>query len=416
MNSVRQLADVPNSIAGDPHGTPPAVRSLAIVLVVVSTTLVPATAAGQTRTLTDVLSFLLTSQAVQTADVIKDREAAAATSDTLARALLLELATLPIATSSGAFTYRFNPSLGTLDRLAQSFGPFLVDRAVTTGRAQTSLGVTYRYATFTSLGGRALQNGTFVTIANRFRDEPTPFDVDALTLRLSTNTVTAFGNLGVTDWLDIGGAAPIVRVDLSGERVNTYRGTPFVQARAAATAAGLGDIAIRAKARLIGNGVSGVASGAEVRLPTGNAGDLTGAGRAGFKAAMIGSFGRGPVDTHINAGATFGGVSRELNLSGALVVAATSRVTVSAETLVRRVDELREIAEVVEPHPLVAGVDTIRLAPSGPNATSIVAIAGLRWNVRGTWLVNAHVIVPATERGLTPRPVPIVSVDYSFTR
>src|SRR5688572_28319914 len=97
-----------------------------------------AAAAGQDRSIADVLSFLVTNQAVPTAAIIKDREAADATRDTMARALLVELATLPLATSSSAFTYRFKPSLGTLDRLAHSFGPFLVDRAITTGRGQIS--------------------------------------------------------------------------------------------------------------------------------------------------------------------------------------------------------------------------------------------------------------------------------------
>ena len=66
----------------------------------------PSAAAGQDRSLTDVLTFLMTTQAVQTADVVRDREAAIATRDTIARSLLLELATLPIASSSSAFTLR----------------------------------------------------------------------------------------------------------------------------------------------------------------------------------------------------------------------------------------------------------------------------------------------------------------------
>src|SRR5688572_24019518 len=90
-------------------------------------------AASQDRSMRDVLSFLVTNQAIPTADLVKDREAAQATLNTLGQALLVDLATLPVGTSSSAFTYRFNPSLGTLERLAQSFGPFLVDRALTTG-------------------------------------------------------------------------------------------------------------------------------------------------------------------------------------------------------------------------------------------------------------------------------------------
>ena len=209
----------------------PGVRLQAVVLSTALIVLMSTDAShAQQQTMRELLSFLVTNQAVPTADVIKDQQAAAATRDTIASALLLELSTLPIATSSGAFTYRFNPSLGTLDRLAQSFGPFLVDRAVTTGKGQVSIAGMYRYAPITSLDGRDLRDGTFVTTANQFRDEPGPFDVDALTLRASTRTVTFFGNVGVTDWLDVGTAVPIVRLEMSGERINTYRGASVVQA------------------------------------------------------------------------------------------------------------------------------------------------------------------------------------------
>jgi hypothetical protein len=79
---------------------------------------------------------------VQTGDFVKDRAAGEATRVTIARALLLELASLPISTSSGGFTYRFNSTLGTVERVSQTFGPFFIDRAVTTGRGQSSVGVT----------------------------------------------------------------------------------------------------------------------------------------------------------------------------------------------------------------------------------------------------------------------------------
>src|SRR5262245_52148741 len=79
----------------------------------------------------DVLSFLTTHQAVQTGDFVRDQRAAEATRDTLGRALTVELATLPITTSTSGFTYRFDPELGTAVRVTEGFGPFFVDRAST---------------------------------------------------------------------------------------------------------------------------------------------------------------------------------------------------------------------------------------------------------------------------------------------
>ena len=385
-----------------------------LALLVCAVCLLARPAWAQERSIRDILSFLVTNQAVPTADLVKDLEAAEATRDTIARALLVELAALPLATSASAFTYRFNPALGILDRLAQSFGPFFVDRAVTAGRRQVSAGVTYRYATFTTLDGRPLRDGTLVTTANRFQDESQAFDVEALTLRASTSTVTLFANVGVTDWLDVGGALPVVRFDMSGERLNTYRGFTVVQARAVATATGLADVALRAKAQVAGERVSGVAIGFEARLPTGDPANLSGAGRLGVKGSLIGSLGRGPFDLHVNGALASGGLSREASAGVAVALAATPRLTVSAETLVRRVKELGEIAEVAARHPLISGVDTIRLVPTGNNATPVAGVAGVRWNPVRTWLVSAYVVWAATDRGLAARPVPAVSIDYSF--
>src|SRR3954463_8725608 len=88
------------------------------------------TAYGQ-QTVGDVLTFLVTNQSVNTGNPQFDQAAARATSATISRALLASVATLPVTSSSGAFVYRLNPELGTVDRATASFGPFFVERAVT---------------------------------------------------------------------------------------------------------------------------------------------------------------------------------------------------------------------------------------------------------------------------------------------
>src|SRR5882672_891066 len=137
------------------------------------------------QTVADVLRFLVTNQSVQTGSVERDRDAAQATSRTISRALLANLATLPVTTSSGAFVYRLNPELGTVERATQSFGPFFLERALTAGRHQASVGMAMQHLHFNALDGRALDDGSLVTTANRFTDENAPFDVDQLTLNLN---------------------------------------------------------------------------------------------------------------------------------------------------------------------------------------------------------------------------------------
>lgn len=199
------------------------------------------------ESLTSVLSFLLTNQAVPTGDFAKDAEAARVTRDTLTRLLLLDLATVPISSSASGFVYRFDPTLGTMMRASDSFGPFFTERSLTAGRGQASFGASAQVARFTSLDGRDLRDGRLVTSANQFRDEPAPFDVEALTLELESRTVTFFANIGLTDWLDVGVAVPLVTLSLRGQRINTYRGQTLLQATATADATGLADAAVRAK-------------------------------------------------------------------------------------------------------------------------------------------------------------------------
>ena len=70
-------------------------------------------AAARAQTITDGLVGLLNTQTLQPGDVVKDPEAAIITTQTVARALSIELATIPITSSAGGFVYRFNRSLAS---------------------------------------------------------------------------------------------------------------------------------------------------------------------------------------------------------------------------------------------------------------------------------------------------------------
>jgi hypothetical protein len=142
-------------------------------LVVAAMLLGAATVAEAQQTVSDVITFLVTNtnQLVQTGNPDRDRSAAQATSDTISRALLANLATLPVSSSSGAFVYRLNPELGTVERATSTFGPFFVERALTAGEHEASFGLTFQQMRFTSLDGHSLRNGSLVTTANQFVDE-----------------------------------------------------------------------------------------------------------------------------------------------------------------------------------------------------------------------------------------------------
>jgi hypothetical protein len=374
----------------------------------------PNVATAQDRSAAEVLSFLLTTQSLPTGDFVKDVNAAAATRDTLTRALLVELANVPLTTSSGAFSYRFNPALGTMERVTQGFGPFFVERATTAGHGQASMSATFRYSEYATLDNRNLRDGSLVTSSNRFRDEAAPFDVETLKLNIATSTVTLFANYGLTSRIDLGVAVPIVQLTLSGERLNTYRGAPLLQARGRAESIGIADVPIRSKVHLGRLSAWALATDLEVRVPTGDPDTLNGSGRYAFTGSVIASAGEGAIESHLNAGVTVGGASDQYTAAAAVAGTVLGRVTMSAETLVRRIENLSGIREVSEPHPLFSGADVIRLLPTGGSSTTVAAIGGIRWNISRGWLLSSYVFVPVTQRGLVPRLIPAISIDYSF--
>jgi hypothetical protein len=368
------------------------------------------------QTVSDALTFLLTNESVSTGDFARDRSAADATSATISRLLLANLATLPVASSSSGFVYRLNPELGTVERASQTFGPFFVERALTAGRGQASFGITYQQLQFASLDGLNLRDGSLVTTANQFVDETSPFDEDRLTLNITARVATLYGNVGITDRLDVGVAVPMVDLTIDGSRVNTYRGTTFTQATASARAVGLADIVARTKYTVYDDEGSALAAAVDVRLPTGREEDLLGTGTTSVKLAAIGSIEQGRTATHLNAGVTFGGLAREIDYGAAFGFAATARTTISGEVLGRWIDGAGQIVAVTAPHPTLQQVETTRLTSDNAALNAITVVPGVKWNLSSTWVLAANVAVPLTSGGLTTRVTPFVGVDYAVGR
>ena len=366
------------------------------------------------QSITDVLTFLLTNRSIPTGDFVRDEQAAAETSNIVARFLILDVATLPVSSSSGGFTYRLDPTLGTVVQSSESFGPFFAERSLTAGRGRASFGAGFHVTTFDNIDGRNLRNGTLVSTASILRGEPAPFDIETVALRIRTDTMTLTGNYGVTDRFDIGGAIPFVRVSLQGQRVDTYRGRELVQAAGTASASGLGDAVVRAKYNVLRDGGSGLAIGVEARLPTGREEDLLGSGRTSLAPRLIGSYERERLGVHGELGYSFRGVSDSLGYTAAVTVVAMPRLTLVGELSGLRIGGLGRLAETTQSHPSLLGVDTIRLTAVEQTTNRILAVAGLKWNVANTWLFTANVRRSLTAAGLNAGWVPTVTFDYSF--
>jgi len=367
------------------------------------------------NTVTDIVSFLVTNQSVLTGDEARDRAAAEAARDAITRSLIVNLTSAPIATSSSGFLYRLNPQLGTVERATQTFGGFFVERAFTPGHGRATFGLSASRSNFDRLDDQDLRDGSFLTTANGFADEPAPFETDKLTLRISSSSLTAFASVGVTDRIEIGAAVPFVRLEVEGQRVSVYRGNTFLQASGSATASGVADAAMRAKYTVVSGRDGGAAIAAELRLPTGNEENLLGAGEASFRVFGIGALEKGPLMLSGNAGIVRGGVSDEVTFGAAAAVAVHPRLSLTGELLARNIDELRPLVQSSQPHPTSRGVQTIRLiADEDGSGTVSAGIAGFKWNPGGTVVIGANVRWGFTTAGLTAPITPTVAFEYGF--
>lgn len=374
----------------------------------------PCSASAQT--LNDVLSFLLTNRSIPTDDFVRDEEAAAATQQAIGSFLLTELGNLPISASAGGFTYRLDPTIGASVRSSDSFGPLFTERALTTGNRQISFGISYQQASFQEIDGRPLRDGLLVATASVVHGETQPFDVETLTLRLRSDTVTISANGGITDRLDVGAALPLVRLTLSGQRVDNYRGSVSTQATASGRASGPGDLILRSKYNLVRRAAGGFSIGAEARLPTGDEDNLLGTGEATLMPRAIGSFETGRIGLHGNVGYAFGGLSDELDYSAAATVTASPRLTLVGEVAGRRLESIGRLVETTAPHPTLVDIDTVRLTSTSDSTQRLLAVAGVKWNFRSTWLLSANVLRPLTTAGLNTDWTPTVTIERSFGR
>ena len=374
----------------------------------------PSPAVAQ-QTVTGALSFLLTNRSIPTGDFARDEAAAAATRDTISTFLRSELTTLPVTSSASGFTYRVDPDLGGVPvRSTTTFGSFLTERSLTIGRRQLSLSATYQGMRFGEIDGRNLRDGTLRATASRLTSDQVPFDVETVTMRIHTDTFTVQANYGITERLEVGAALPLERLTLSGERVDTYRGTPLLQAAVSANASGVGDMVVRGKVNLLQRGAAGMAIGAEGRLPTGNSANLLGAGEASVKPHFMVSMETSRIAVDGSAGYMFGGVSDELDYSAAVTSAGAHKITIVGEVAGRRLNSAGHLIEVISRHPVLAGVETVRLSAVEQATERVVAIAGVKWNAHATWLVTANVARSLTSSGLTARWMSTIGAEYAF--
>jgi hypothetical protein len=346
----------------------------------------------------------------------------------LASLTSLEVSTAPLGTSTGGFTFTFDPQLRTWTRSASSFGPSFAERSLTTGRAKVSAGFNVLHASYDSFGGFDLTNGDLHPARN-VRSTATPIATTSLKVNLSSDTVVGFAHVGVTDNFDVGIAIPWVRVSLDAEGI-------FFNAAGAdlspgqhpvipsTTSSGVGDIAIFGKYQLWRQGTGGLAAAVEARLPSGDKDELRGLGVTRTLASLIWSKG-GKVSPHANAGFEFWSDSVAIASDGSVFaknqakyavgveIEAHPRATVVVDLVGRRLLHGGQIG--YQTVPATVGTGSADLLIGIPEGVNMIALApGVKLNVWRSILVTGNVLASLTNEGVRARFIPVFGIDVAF--
>ena len=338
----------------------------------------------------------------------------------------IEVATAPLGTSTGGFTFTFDPLLQVYRRSTSSFGPAFAERALTAGRAKVSLGGNWVYSSYDSLGGFSLE-GNELQLAKNVNDPGLPrvastaFNVD-----LNTHTVAGFVQVGVTDNFDIGAIVPWVRVALSSDGLflgpsgSTEGSVTVPRARAW----GIGDLGIFGKYLLWRQAEGGLAAAFDVRFPTGDEDELRGLGITRTTAALVWSKG-GRVSPHANFGFEFW--SKEVPISASGDVSIRHQVKYAAGLEIDAHPQLTVLVDFVGRQLLGGGKLAYQTftAPGGTGTVdalvgqaeginSFWVVPGAKWNVWRRVLLTASLLTTLANDGLRANLTPVAGIDWSF--
>jgi len=339
----------------------------------------------------------------------------------------LEVSTAPLGTSTGGFTFVFNPTLRAWTRSAPSFGPAFAERSLTTGQLKVSAGFNWLHAKYNSFGGQDLSNADFKPSKNikGFTNLPAA-NFTAVQMQLSSDTFVAFGHAGITDTLDVGLAVPFIQVHAKATgAIFSASGTNlFSSSMNETTESGVGDIAVFGKYRLWRQDDGGAAAAVEIRLPTGDSASLRGLGVTRTLVSGIWSRG-GMISPHVNVGYEFWSKGVPLRADG--TVSAKNQVKYAAGVEVTPMPRMTVVVDLVGRNLLNGGqvgyqtfagsvpnssIDALLALPKGVHVISLVP--SVKWNVYRSVLLTGNVLISLSNNGLRADSIPVVGLDWAF--
>ena len=349
--------------------------------------------------------------------------------DALVLATKLAVATSPLASSSGGFEIKLDPSTGLQVRTATTFGPSFAERALTSGEGKVSLGVNFMSSSYDQLGGQ-----TYAGLQVRSVTASNPNDSRSglSNITETASTVAVGGRMGVTDNLDIGFVLPIVTVKVGGSTsLRNGNGNILTYATGSDAGTGLGDIAAIVKYRFYSFGAvqpdpGGIAVMASVRLPTGDTENLRGLGVTRTLVSLIVSSGQRRFRPHANVGfeAWSKGVTVASDYTAGGTVTARHQLQYAAGLELEAAPKCTVLVDFLGGEIFGGGKLGFQADPGSASTSSLVAlpeglsrmqiVPGVKVNLKAKLLLSANALITLKDDGLHARVTPMAGIDLTF--
>ena len=365
-----------------------------------------------------------------------------------------EISQIPLASPASGIIFTTDPTLHVPVPSNASLGPILTQRAETISKKKVYFAMTYQYFLLEDADGLGLKNlpATFLLSSN---NDPAHPDTVALTnsrIDLKVHQWVGYVTYGLTNRMDVSVAVPLLRVDMRytvNEQLFNKNGqaiplcsssnpppspcaqtNPFINSRAQ-EATGVGDVVLAAKGTIwkFEHG-GGLAAGAEIRLPSGDAQNFLGSGTFGVKPYVAFTY-SSRVSPHFNVGyqangntvlvvtsaGDKGGLPNRLIYSGGADWRVTKRFTIAADVLAQRVFDAPQAKIQKNFQPFGSGsgltIPQTTISSIGKYNRTDGSI-GFKFKPLGKFIMTGNLLVKLDQGGLRERLAPMIGASYTF--
>jgi hypothetical protein len=335
---------------------------------------------------------------------------------------------LPLASPASGIIYVNDPVLNLPVPSNETLGPVLTQRAETIGAHKIYVAATYQFWRFGEIDGLSfkllpiflvLQDGTAVTTSNNRLD-------------LTVNQFAMYLTVGLTNNTDLSVAVPILdvheRFTTSGVQYLVSSGSvqSFQNQVKSGHATGVGDAVLAIKRTVWKPTSGGLAVGAELRLPSGDAANFLGSGAIGFKPFASLTYGK-RVSPHFNISYEANGKSAlvtdsqggkahladRLSYSGGADWGVTRWMTIASDILVQRIFDARRVR--------VSSMTTVNpsltfptIQPFTDSYNGVDVSIGVKMKPVRNLILTGNLVTGLDSGGLRARYVPLLGASYTF--